>query len=156
MESTGQWRLARFIKNFYTVHIMYYMLDLYPNPNGLTIGCWRSSCSLQPVAKWTGCNGLQPHTRLHATGCERFRSSCTQRGTRKTPVRFGCLLWKAKRPDQTRLLNSKMNGLAPCMVNTSGGSNNNGIKPTLIVSKQGPYRWRTGKHPKQVWHAWFW
>ena len=33
-----------------------------------------------------------------------------------------------------------MNGLAPCTVNTSGGSNNNGIKPTLIVSKQGPYR----------------
>ena len=85
---------------------MYYMLYLSPNPNGLTIGCWQSSCSLQPVARWTGRNSPKPHTRPNATSCEWFLSSCTKNGAYKIPVQSGCLVWKAKRLDRTGLLNS--------------------------------------------------
>ena len=92
---------------------MYYMLYLCPNPNGLTIGHWQSSCSLQPVARWTGCDSPKPHARPHATGCKWFQSSCTKNGAYKIPVQSSCLVRKAKRPDWTGLLNSTQDTLSP-------------------------------------------
>ena len=97
--------LAMFIENLYCLHHVQHDV-LRSNTNGLN----RLSTVLTQSA--TGCrmDWLQQSATAHKTivrnwSCAVSVRSC-QNGAQKNLVWFGCLFWKAKKPDRTGLLNT--------------------------------------------------